>query len=198
MADLHSESTPTDENRRRRRAVLAIQFAFLAGVIAITVAVIPLAQNMLLNPTQGYLALFAVALVSGALFMIPGFGWAAIGTFAIAFDNWWLPALVGTTGQVIGELYSYFLGYTGSRWIRRNRWYFRIQGFMRSHGFRTILVIAAIPNPIFDLAGAVAGAIGFGWYRFFAASWLGRLLKNFVIAALAILGADIILNAIGA
>ncbi len=197
MADPNTDPSPTDEHRRRRRAVLAIQFAFLAGVIAITVTVIPLAQNMLLNPTQGYLALFVVAMVSGALFMIPGFGWAAIGTFAIAFDNWWLPALVGTTGQVIGELYSYFLGYTGSRWIRRNRWYFRIQGFMQRHGFRTILVIAAIPNPIFDLAGAGAGALGFGWYRFFAASWLGRLLKNMVIAALAILGADIILNAIG-
>jgi len=197
MADPNTEPSPSDEHRRRRRAVLAIQFAFLAGVIAITVAAIPLAQNMLLNPTQGYLALFAAAIVSGALVMIPGFGWAAIGTFAIAFDNWWLPALVGTTGQVIGELYSYFLGYTGSRWIRRNRWYFRIQGFMQRHGFRTILVIAAIPNPVFDLAGAVAGAIGFGWYRFFAASWLGRLFKNMVITALAILGADIILNAIG-
>ncbi len=166
-------------------------------MLAITIAAIPLAQNMLLNPTQGYLALFAAAVVSGALFMLPGFGWAAIGAFAIAFDNWWLPAIVGTTGQVLGELYSYFLGYTGSRWIRRNRWYFRIQDFMRRHGFLTILVIAATPNPVFDIAGAVAGALGFGWYRFLVASWLGRLLKNLVIAALAILGADIILSAIG-
>ncbi len=197
MADPNTEPGPSDEHSRRRRVVLAIQFASLAGVIAITVAVIPLAQNMLLNPTQGYLALFTVAVVSGGLFMVPGFGWAAIGSFAIAFDNWWLPALVGTTGQVIGELYSYFLGFTGSRWILRNRWYFRIQDFMRRHGFLTILAVAAIPNPVFDIAGAVAGALGFGWYRFFAASWLGRLLKNSVIAALAILGADIILNAIG-
>ena len=198
MADPNTEPSPSGEHSRHRRVVLATQFVFLVGVIAITIAAIPLARSMLLNPTQGYLTLFAVAVVSGALFMLPGFGWAAIGAFAIAFDNWWLPALVGTTGQVIGELYSYFLGYTGSRWIRRNRWYFRIQQFMHRRGFLTILALAAIPNPVFDIAGAVAGALGFGWYRFFAASWLGRLLKNMVIAALAILGADIILSAIGA
>lgn len=198
MADLNTKSSSNDNHSRRGRVVLAIQIVSLAGVLAVTIAVISLAESMPLNPTSGYLALFAAAIVSGALFMLPGFGWAAIGAFAIAFDNWWLPALVGTTGQVLGEMYSYFLGYSGSRWIRRNRWYFRIRDFMGRHGFLTILVIAATPNPVFDIAGAVAGALGFGWYRFFVASWLGRLIKNMAVAGIAILGADIILDAIGA
>lgn len=178
--------------------MLVIQLVTLVVVLAVSVAAIPLAESLMRNQTEGYLALFVTAVLSGALFMLPGFGWAAIGAFAIAFDNWWLPAIVGTTGQVIGEMYSYFLGYTGSRWIQRNRWYFGIQRFLRRHGFLTILVLAATPNPVFDIAGAVAGAARFGWQRFVIASWVGRLAKNVAISALAILGADVILNIIGA
>ncbi len=187
-----------EEYGRRRRMVLAIQLVTLVVVLGVSVASIPLADNLMRNQTEGYLALFVAAVLSGALFMLPGFGWAAIGAFAIAFENWWLPAIIGTTGQVIGEMYSYFLGYTGSRWIRRNRWYYRVQRFLRIHGFVTILVLAATPNPVFDIAGAVAGAARFGWQRFVVASWLGRLAKNLAISALAILGADIILDLIGA
>ena len=187
-----------EEHRQRRRVVLVIQLVTLVAVLGVSVAAIPLADDLMRNQTEGYLALFVAAVLSGALFMLPGFGWAAIGAFAIAFENWWLPAIIGTTGQVIGEMYSYFLGYTGSRWIQRNRRYFRIQGFLRIHGFVTILVLAATPNPIFDIAGAVAGAVRFGWQRFIVASWLGRLAKNVAISALAILGADVILDIIGA
>jgi membrane protein YqaA with SNARE-associated domain len=187
-----------EEYGRRRRMVLAIQLVTLVVVLGVSVAAIPLADNLMRNQTEGYLALFVAAVLSGALFMLPGFGWAAIGAFAIAFESWWLPAIIGTTGQVIGEMYSYFLGYTGSRWIRRNRWYYRVQRFLRIHGFVTILVLAATPNPVFDIAGAVAGAARFGWQRFVVASWLGRLAKNLAISALAILGADIILDLIGA
>ena len=105
----------------RRRMVLVIQLVTLVAVLGVSVAAIPLADDLMRNQTEGYLALFVAAVLSGALFMLPGFGWAAIGAFAIAFENWWLPAIIGTTGQVIGEMYSYFLGYTGSRWIRRIR-----------------------------------------------------------------------------
>ena len=197
MTKLNSDPSAPNANTQHRRLAPAIQVISLAVVLTVAIAAIPLSESLEDNPTPSYFALFITAVVSGALFMLPGFGWAAIGAFAITFDTWFLPALIGTTGQVLGELYSYFLGYTGSRWIKQNRWYVRLHKFMQRHGFLTITVLAATPNPIFDLTGAVAGALGLGWHRFYIASWLGRFIKNILIAVLALRGADFILAGIG-
>ena len=66
---------------------------------------------------------------------------------------------------------AYLLGATASPWIR-------------GRGLLAIFVIAATPNPVFDLAGAIAGAARLGWWRFFLASWAGRLIKNIGFALL--------------
>jgi len=55
-----------------------------------------------------------------------------------------------------------------------------------------IFVIAAVPNPAFDLAGAVAGAARLGWWKFFVASWGGRAIKNIGFAALGLQGSGIV------
>ena len=68
---------------------------------------------------------------------------------------------------------------------------------MQRRGFLTIIVLAATPNQSFDLTGAVAGALGLGWYHFYIASWLGRFVKNILIAFLALNGADFIFALIG-
>lgn len=197
MIKLNSDPSTPHTNTLHRRRVLAIQALSLVAVLIVAIAAIPLSESLEDNPTPSYFALFITAVISGALFMLPGFGWAAIGAFAIIFDTWLLPALIGTTGQVLGELYSYFLGHTGSHWIKQSRWYLRLHRFMQRHGFLTITVLAATPNPLFDLTGAVAGALGLGWHRFYIAAWLGRFIKNILIAVLALHGADFILASIG-
>ena len=188
-----SDSPRTGESQEPsvNRRLLALQIVLLVIATGASVAAIPFAGEIRESGGTGFVVLFFLSIQSGALFMLPGFGFASIGAFAIVFGDPWLPALVGTTGQVIGEMVSYLLGSTGSTWIRRHGAYQRIERLINRWGLIVVFVIAAVPNPVFDIAGAVAGAAGLGWRRFFVASWAGRLIKNVVIALLALGGASL-------
>ena len=180
-----ADDTPRPPSRR----LLWLQIGLLVVAMGGSIAAIPFAGEIRAVGVAGFLLLFILSVQSGALFMLPGFGFASIGAFAIVFGDPWLPALVGTTGQVIGEMVSYLLGATGSPWIRRQQAYRRVEDWIKRWGLLVVFVIAATPNPVFDIAGAVAGAAGLGWRRFFVASWAGRLIKNVLIAFLALGGA---------
>ncbi|MCY3782164.1 MAG: VTT domain-containing protein [Chloroflexi bacterium] len=184
-AQAPADDTPRPPSRR----LLWLQIALLVVAMGGSIAAIPFAGEIRAVGVAGFLLLFILSVQSGALFMLPGFGFASIGAFTIVFGDPWLPALVGTTGQVIGEMVSYLLGATGSPWIRRQQAYRRVENWIKRWGLLVVFVIAATPNPVFDIAGAVAGAAGLGWKRFFVASWAGRLIKNVLIAFLALGGA---------
>ncbi len=178
-----------DPPRPPSRRLLWLQIVLLVVAMGGSIAAIPFAGEIREAGWTGFFLLFLLSVQSGALFMLPGFGFASIGAFTIVFGDPWLPALVGTTGQVIGEMVSYLLGATGSRWIQRQGAYQRVEGWIKRWGLLVVFVIAATPNPVFDIAGAVAGAAGLGWKRFFVASWAGRLIKNLIIAFVALGGA---------
>ncbi|KKR73120.1 MAG: putative membrane protein [Candidatus Woesebacteria bacterium GW2011_GWA2_40_7] len=53
---------------------------------------------------------------------------------------------------------------------------------MKKRGFLTLFLLAAIPNPIFDMAGFVAGATEVSVKKYLIAVWLGKLIKFSAIA----------------
>jgi uncharacterized membrane protein YdjX (TVP38/TMEM64 family) len=55
---------------------------------------------------------------------------------------------------------------------------------MERRGFATLLVLAAVPNPLFDVAGMAAGMLRYPVGKFLLACWLGKTLKAIVIAYL--------------
>ena len=46
----------------------------------------------------------------------------------------------------------------------------------------TILVLSAIPNPFFDLAGAAAGALKMPLPKFLLWCWIGETIKMLIFA----------------
>ena len=190
--EAESEAQAGEPARPVNRRLLAAQIALLVVATGASLAAIPFASQIRAFPGPAYVVLFVLSIQSGALFMVPGFGWAAIAAYAVAFGDIWGPVLIGTTGQVIGEMVSYLLGATSSPWIRRQRAYRRVERWIQRWGLMAVLVISAVPNPLFDIAGAIAGAAGLGWRRFFVAAWVGRLLKNMGFALAGLQGAELI------
>jgi len=53
---------------------------------------------------------------------------------------------------------------------------------MRKYGDVTILVLAFIPNPLFDVAGAIAGILRMPVWKFLIYCVIGKILKMMMFA----------------
>ena len=126
----------------------------------------------------GYVAVFAITAVASATILLPAPAAVTVGAFAQALDNIWLVGLIAATGQTVGELSGYYIGWTGKSTVGRMRGYDRVQRWMSRYGTLTLFTLALLPNPFFDVAGMVAGASRFGLGKFILASWPGRAIKN--------------------
>ena len=53
-------------------------------------------------------------------------------------------------------------------------------------------MLALVPNPAFDVAGALAGALRMPLVRFLMAAGAGKVLRNVIIALLVSQGSDLL------
>jgi len=97
------------------------------------------------------------------------------------FNPYWV-ALAAGCGAALGELTGYVAGFSGQGIIENKQWYARVTEWMKKYGGLTVLVLAFIPNPIFDIAGMVAGALRMPLWKFLLFSWVGKTGKMLVFA----------------
>ena len=90
--------------------------------------------------------------------------------------------IVAGAGAAIGELSGYMAGFSGQTVAERTKIYGRIEGWMQRYGMLTIFVLAAIPNPFFDLAGMSAGALKMPLHKFLIACLFGKIIKMLIFA----------------
>src|SRR3990170_232805 len=53
----------------------------------------------------------------------------------------------------------------------------RIDWLMQRYGFVTLLVLAGVPNPLFEFAGITAGAVRMSFWRFLLAVAIGKTVR---------------------
>lgn len=141
----------------------------------------------------GYAAVFLVGLLSNATIILPIPGLAVSSVLGGVF-NPWLVGIVAGLGQALGELSGYMLGYSGQTLIADRPIYDRIGGWMRRWGVWVIFVLAAIPNPVFDVGGMIAGALRFPVWKFLTSCAAGKILKNIAFALAGYYGIEAILR----
>jgi uncharacterized membrane protein YdjX (TVP38/TMEM64 family) len=129
----------------------------------------------------GYAAVFLAGLISNATVILPVPGLAITAVMA-GILNPWIVGLVGGAAQALGELTGYMAGYSGQTWVDENPTYDRLARWMQRRGLLTVAVLAAIPNPAFDLAGIAAGALRLPVWKFLAGCAIGGVVKNTVFA----------------
>ena len=107
---------------------------------------------------------------------------AAAGTI---LDPLWAGLIAGL-GSATGELTGYLLGYYGRRAVPTDTsrlWSLTERGFRR-WGFIALIVLAFIPNPVFDALGILAGSLRYPLGRFWLSTAAGKILKFLWIAYL--------------
>jgi membrane protein YqaA with SNARE-associated domain len=159
--------------------VLALAFA-----IAI-VAIVPfLPINWQELSGYGYLGIFVINVIGSAslFFPVPGLAVAFVGGGVDL--NPLLVALLGAAGSTLGEITGYLAGWGGQVVMEKSKRYAQVESWMRRYGDITVFVMAAIPNPLFDLAGLASGSLRFPLWRFLIFAFLGKIVKYTVVSLL--------------
>jgi uncharacterized membrane protein YdjX (TVP38/TMEM64 family) len=129
----------------------------------------------------GYLAAFLINMIGSGSIVVPFPSILLIAVLGTILN----PILVGiaaTIGGTIGEMTGYGLGYGGRLALEKVPMYDRMVGWMQKRGSLTIFLLALIPNPLFDIAGAAAGALKYPVWKFMIFGALGRLPKTIMYA----------------
>ncbi|MBA4383833.1 MAG: hypothetical protein C0410_03790 [Anaerolinea sp.] len=129
----------------------------------------------------GYPGIFFISLFSNATLILPVPGVLFTSAMGAVFNPWWV-ALAAGSGAAIGELTGYLAGFSGQAVIENKKWYERVSGWMKRYGDITIVVMAFVPNPLFDIAGMVAGALRLPLWRYLLMSWIGKTGKMLLFA----------------
>ena len=124
----------------------------------------------------GYLGLFVISIIGNATLIIP----APVFVVACAAGVVYGPIGVGVVaglGSALGELTGYMAGAGGKALIPQGQRYGQLRHFMQRHGMLAIFLLGAIPNPIFDVGGLIAGALRMKVWKFVLAAWAGKAIR---------------------
>lgn len=128
--------------------------------------------------TWGYFGAFIISLIASATIVLPAPGIAIVIAMGAALDPIAL-GLVAGLGSAFGEMSGYIAGATGRELVeaKNQKQFERVRQATEKHGAFFLFLMAALPVPLFDLAGIVAGALKMRVLPFFTAVAIGKSIK---------------------
>ena len=159
----------------------ALRILALLVVVGITVLIYVLRDHVQQFEAYGYPGIFLVTLLANATVILPAPGVAVVFAMGAVFNPFGV-ALAASLGGALGELTGYLAGFSGQAVVERAAVYQRISGWVKKYGQFAILIMAAIPNPFFDLAGIAAGMLKMPVWKFLLFCWLGQVVKMSLFA----------------
>jgi len=158
-----------------------LRIAAILAVIGITVYIYSIRDRVEDFAEYGYPGIFLIALMANATVFLPAPGMAVVFTMGSIFNPIGV-ALAAGTGGALGELSGYLAGFSGQAVVGRTDVYNKISPWIEKYGSWTILVLSAIPNPFFDIAGIAAGMAKMKLWRFLLFCWIGQIIKMAMFA----------------
>lgn len=178
--------------------IVAAAIALLALIVGTTV---PFASGWLDQgdlEAFGYPGIFLANFLGTATVFVPVPGLTAAGQALIVAGSrtLWDPGVVvaGASGMTLAESTAYLAGVVGrgvaeerqmplggriGGWLRRAAGW--VDWLMAHYGFMTLLVLSAVPNPLFEFAGITAGAVRMNFWRFLLAVAIGKTTRVIIL-----------------
>lgn len=142
-------------------------------------------ENLSQFKSLGLLGIFLINFVGSATLFFPIPAIASVVAGGVIYPPF-LVGVVSAFGAAGGDLVGFLLGHSSKEIFIKNHhvWYKILRDLFHKFGILIILVFAFVPNPLFDIVGISAGLFKFSLIRFFVLVFLGRLLRNLLLALL--------------
>lgn len=150
-------------------------------VVAITLFVYSVRDQAAKLAIYGYPGIFLISFLAYATVLIPAPGIAVVFAMGAIFNPIGV-ALAAGSGAALGETVGYLAGFSGQGVVERADIYEKFASWMQKNGSLTVFLLAAVPNPFFDLAGLVAGALKMQYRKFLFWCWCGQCVKMLFFA----------------
>jgi membrane protein YqaA with SNARE-associated domain len=162
----------------------ARRLAALVLAIAISVALFANRQNAEQMAAYGYPAVFLVSLLGNATLVFPAPAMGIVALAATTLNPLWVGVVAGL-GAAAGEMTGYLAGLSGQGIVENRRLFEKVQSWMEKWGAWITFGLAAVPNPVFDIGGIVAGMMRVPSWKFFLACWAGKSTR-FILLGLSV------------
>ncbi len=140
--------------------------------------------------SYGYLGLFVAVFITNASLFV-GIPTPTYILLAVAAGlNPLLVTIVAAAASALGESSGYLLGVGGRKAIEKKYGHLLRQWkhYFRKHAFLTVVVISSLPFPPDDIAGIIAGSLGYDYRKFLLATFIGKAIKYGATAVLTVTG----------
>lgn len=129
----------------------------------------------------GIPGVFLISFLAYATVLLPAPGIAVVFTMGSVYPPLSV-AIAAGIGAALGELVGYLAGFSTQGIIEKSDLYQKLSYWMGKNGPLTIMIISIIPNPFFDFAGLIAGALKMPVWKFFLCCCVGEIIKMLIIA----------------
>jgi membrane protein YqaA with SNARE-associated domain len=180
---------------KHRTTILRILAVLIA--ISISIAIFLLRSKIDIEKMKPYryIGIFVISFLAYGTVLLPAPGAAFVLSLGAAFKdvpfNTIRVALAAGSGAALGELSGYLAGLGGQAMLEKRQIYKKLSSWMEKRGSVTVFLLSALPNPLFDLVGLIAGALRMSPWKFLFWCWAGESLKMLVFAASGAAGLDL-------
>jgi uncharacterized membrane protein YdjX (TVP38/TMEM64 family) len=176
----HVDSSSPNK-RLSKKFINIIRIVVLLFVIALTVLLVIHREQIQVLKAYGYPGIFLFSILANATILVPVPGVVFTSAMGAVFNPFWVSIAAGA-GAALGELSGYMAGFSGQAVVENAERYQRVVRWMEKYGNITILALAFVPNPLFDLAGIVAGILKMPVWKFLIYCVIGKILKMMMFA----------------
>ena len=165
----------------KKKQIFLLRVVLLIALLFLTVFLLDNRDQIQKFSKYGYTGIFLISILSNATIIMPIPGVVFTSAMGAVFNPFWV-ALAAGCGAALGELTGYLAGFSGQFVVERKDWYQKLTKWMKKYGNLTVLIMAFIPNPLFDLTGIAAGALKMPISRFLFWCVIGKILKMLLFA----------------
>lgn len=161
----------------RHHVVIAVTGAALLIAFNIAVYLAPIDYGALTS--FAYVGAFVICFLANALVAIPIPYIPIIAHIGVTADSAPLVVALGALGSVLGESVAFLIGRAQQGLVSEHPMYRKLHRLADRKWLAGLVLFAlAVPlNPLFDVAGLAAGAMGMRYRVFFVAVFTARMLR---------------------